>query len=229
MAADTQTTEKDAGDTAGPDVAPAEINPGRPSQYRPSLYDVRDWSCFTGTLEIIPVRRELQLGAGTVSKKSFGWNSPGGPGVKTMLPMQGAQVLSLVGLLRFHMLCSTDKKVYLKKIKEGRKRKKEIHWHYSRSRDYYSYFAQTYFFFLCVFLFLSPFESNCFISLWKKIEPQHRQCLIQGSFDLVDSGNRCILLVSVQIVGVSFFLGFTKARSMSRSAQRKKVITEVLV
>lgn len=42
-----------------------------------------------------------------------------------MLPMQGAQVLSLVGLLRFHMLCSTDKKVYLKKIKEGGKRKKE--------------------------------------------------------------------------------------------------------
>lgn len=40
-----------------------------------------------------------------------------------MLPMQGAQVLSLVGLLRFHMLCSTDKKVYLKKNKRRGKKK----------------------------------------------------------------------------------------------------------
>lgn len=45
-------------------------------------------------------------------QKSFGWNSPGGPVVKTTLPMQAVQVLSLVRLLRFHILCSTDKKVY---------------------------------------------------------------------------------------------------------------------
>lgn len=71
---------------------------------------------------------------------------------------------------------------------------------------------------------------KCFIFLWKKIKSQHWQLLMHCSFDLVDSGNRCILLVSAQIIGVSFFFfGFTKARSMSQSAQRKRVITEVLV
>ena len=43
-------------------------------------------------------------------------NFPGGPVVKTVLPMQGAWVQSLVRELRSHMLHSTAKKKKLKKI-----------------------------------------------------------------------------------------------------------------
>ena len=35
---------------------------------------------------------------------------PGGPGVKTALPLQGAQVQSLVGKLRSHMPCGVAQK-----------------------------------------------------------------------------------------------------------------------
>lgn len=82
--------------------------------------------------------------------------------------MQGAQVLSLVGLLRFHMLCSTDKKVYLKKNKRrGKKkeRKKEIHWHYSRSRDYHLFCLDLLFISLCFSFSFPLWEQLLHLSL----------------------------------------------------------------
>ena len=42
---------------------------------------------------------------------------PSGPVVKTVLPLQGAQVRSLVGELRSHMLRGAAKKIKLKCVK----------------------------------------------------------------------------------------------------------------
>ena len=37
--------------------------------------------------------------------------------VKTLLPLPGAQVPTLVGELRSHMLCSVAKNIYIKNVK----------------------------------------------------------------------------------------------------------------
>ena len=55
----------------------------------------QDWATFTHSATI---------------KWHTKWNFPGSPMVKTVLPLQGAWVWSLVGELRSHMLCGWPKK-----------------------------------------------------------------------------------------------------------------------
>lgn len=61
------------------------------------------------------------------------------------------------------------------------------------------------------FFFFPPLSITA-SSFSERAQSQHRQHLMQCSFDLVDSGNRCILLVSEQIVGVSFFFWFHQSQ-----------------
>ena len=56
-----------------------------------------------------------------IPERRLHWDFPSGPVVKTVLPLQGAWVQSLVQELRFHMLqCSQNKTKKQKEIPERR-------------------------------------------------------------------------------------------------------------
>ena len=61
------------------------------------------------------------LGQDSVLNETQPWDFPGGPVVKTALPMQGGRVRSLVGELRSHIPCSTAKTDFENKLKNKKK------------------------------------------------------------------------------------------------------------